>query len=142
MKIKQLGILLLVSALALTGCHSNEPTERPNWKAVPTDYYGSMSIILDAASLPADMDSQDITAAFIGEICRGVKSPYLEQDSVMRIYLSVKPSEQEAVAAGQSVVLRYYSTKQQRIYESNPIPYADEEMLGTMSQGYKPVWKQ
>jgi len=143
MKINHLSILILAGALALAGCSSKEPVdERPNWQAVPTDYYGGMSIILDQASLPADISSYDLVGAFIGDVCRGVKTPFVEQDGVTRIYLLISPSEAEATVPDQTVVLRYYSDRKQRIYYSEPIPYADEEMLGSMTKGYQPVWKK
>jgi len=148
MKTNYLWTLILISALALTGCKSkNEPTidtptiERPTWQAVATDYYGYMTVILDAASLPAKIDNQDLISAYIGDTCRGVAAPYLEQDSIVRIYLSVKPSEQEASNPDQQVELRYYSEKEKHIYTSQPVAYADEEMLGSMDEGYQPTWR-
>lgn len=129
---------MVVSTLVLATSCSNDDTvepkhftidECPQWKA-GTDYlpYTAQLIDIDCATLPAEVSEDDLLAAFIGDECRDVTTPYMDNEK-WYADLMVGIHESEESTAGLMVVLKYYSAKESHIYTSEAFPYVGDDIM-------------
>lgn len=123
--------------------HTIVKCEVPEWtcadEVIP---FGSMVVYMTNASLPAitKLANGDIVAAFVGEECRGVWTCSDYNGQATDIVLTVYEKETDANGAT-SFVVRYYSTLSKGYYESEPIRFASNQILGHVAQPYVPTWK-
>ena len=144
--------LALILALLMTACSKDdEKTQlsidaRPAWTEVTQGVVPQgMYIIMDADGLPTvdgvriSVHTDDLLAAFVEGECRGVSKPYAEIDGKTHFYLKVRSTEADTGSV--SVELRYYSALRQHIFTSQTFSFVANDNLGTLDEGYQPIWK-
>lgn len=142
---KSLLYIALAGALALAGCSKDEelgePQDtKPTWVADKSDAnINSMMVTVVDSGMPASVTKDDLLAAFVNGICRGVANPQIEEDGT-RFLLSVAPSVTDCLQNPLPVTLKYYSVNNKRVYTSQPFTFAPNGFLGTLNEGYRPTW--
>lgn len=139
-KLTILGILILL----LTGCSEDKigNDERPDWKAVNVNVTPqAMYLTIDNGGLPVKPGPNDLLGAFVDNECRSVESPYDEDDGKMRFYIKVQSTVSDENRTNVKVELRYYSESRRRIFVSQPIDFQCDGFLGSLEEGFVPVWK-
>lgn len=160
---------LVIGALALTGCggddsNNDKPdpvrpddydnlrdsvgvaTRPTDWQAVEIsqlDITAPDRIVVTSKEIPVEVNtSNDLMGAFVDGECRAVTSPVMEENGQVHFTLVVMPRIEET-AADISIELRYFSTKNKRIYIAEPFAFS----AGTMQHGsltgggYPAKWK-
>ena len=161
LQVRSYKLLLCAVLLLAAGCKKEEPNQpdqpvtpteqtetiagnvsNPGW-AVPEPYdlSSSMTVIAkvdlaltytEAELAGWSLNAGDMLAAFNGEQCLGVATP---QDGLF--YLYITPPENEG-----QVALKYYSAAVSNIFVTDPIPYVNDEKLGTVAEPYTPKWQK
>ena len=128
--------LLLVCALALTGCEQDPfktpgKVEDPQWKVtVDNNLSASMTAVVKVSF----SESQGTLAAFIGDACCGV-AEYLADENLYFLYIT-PPTEN-----GGDVLLRFYSPELKRIFDANAtVPFVNDTQLGTVATPFTPTF--
>lgn len=145
-----IGLTVLCTIL-FTGCKDKEQepqslvgtTAKPAW-AVPAEYdlTSSMTAVVRvdlSASFTAEQlaaagwkhTADDLLAAFSGETCLGVAT-YVGECNAYWLYITAPKS-------GGEVTLRYYSASLKQFFvSSKPVPYKNDDNLGSVSAPYTP----
>ena len=138
--------LLLLAA----GCkkQNNEPefiigtTEKPSWtNPVDYDMSSSMTAIVKVdmsatytaeqlSSAKYKQTTDDLMAAFSGDNCLGVAE---QVDGLFYLYITT-PED------GGNVTLKYYSSVLKNIFAAEPVPFKNDQQLGTVREPYSPIW--
>lgn len=115
--------------------------ERPQWKA-GTNYlpYTSQLIDIDCATLPAEVSAEDMLAAFIGDECRDVTKPYIDNEK-WYAGLTVGIHESEESTAELMVVLKYYSAKMRHIFTTEAFPFVGDDIVSITNKN-QIKWKE
>ena len=145
---RSFSLLLLAAALCFAACDDkNKPTPtpteqdlygnaaRPTWTVSEDyDYSSSMTAVIAVQKLngiivnDSVVNKDDLLAAFVGEECRGIAT----YDGGL-FYLFI-------AGPGESVTLRYYSTRYTNLFVTEPISFINDAQLGTTAEPYKPVF--
>lgn len=162
---------LMLGAMALTGCGSDDdpapaPTPTPDkpegydnlrdsvgLATRPTDWWGVDKSMLDISQpdrivvtskeIPVEVDKDnDLMGAFVNGECRTATGPVVEENGLVHFTLVVMPKVDESVSAI-NIELRYFSTRNKRIYTAEPFAFSAGTMQhGTLTGGgYQAKWK-
>lgn len=147
---------MMLSVVALASCNSDDDNKTWDYDT-PTLIkcntsawtcaegvipFGSMVIYMSDVSLPAGTTAApgDLIAAFVGNECRGVYTPAVNEEDNIDIVLTIFEKESD-VEGATKLTIRYYSTKAKGYYESVPITYSSYLTLGQIDSPYKPTWQ-
>ncbi len=115
--------------------------DKPSWVTVGNLSLSQMAVMVDQYGVPAAVQENDLLAAFVGEECRGVVSAFKDAENKWRFNLVVFATSSDTDLSKLQFTLRYYSTAQGGTYTSQPIPYQDNAILGSNTEGFVPTWK-
>ena len=162
MRTKILFITAISLLITLAGCKKDEKkdpvslsektetivgsTGKPTW-SVPDKYDMTVSmtavVAIDLSCVYTDdqltaaryaLTENDLVAAFSGEICLGVASPQrLETGYYFFMYICPP-------ADGETITIRYYSSRLKHIYTAEKVQYVNDGQLGTAGSPYMPVF--
>lgn len=154
-------IIILSMFIALTGCSSDDDTPNPpvvrkgftplasadswfvNAKSLQDQGYDPqvMVVIFSLENLPvdyADCSTDDVAAAFVGDQCRYAVSVQTLDGKKYGSVVMYRVDSDEGKPVSFSI--RYYSEKLKGYFTSNPITFATNETLGTLSAPAKLSW--
>ena len=148
---KKIGFIMTICGLLLlaAGCKKgaepdsiigNQP--KPEWTA-PADYdiTASMTAVVAVdlsksfseerlAAAGFSLSTDDLIGAFSGDECLGTAQL---KEGLFYLFISAPKS-------GGSVTLKYYSATLKNTFMAEPLPFKNDEQLGTVSAPYTPVW--
>ncbi|MCQ2293798.1 MAG: hypothetical protein MJZ54_07170 [Bacteroidaceae bacterium] len=150
-------LLLLLFALTLTGCNTDDPaiedpnvgditngiTKSPDWTYTPNaENYQTMTVILrlpDTLKAYADATDQLTALAADGKVCGYSEMEINDPDNMHSLYyLTIGAPACES----KEVSIAYYSAKAHRIYRfADKITFAPDEIIGTYTSPFVPTLK-
>ena len=139
---------MFAGLFALPACDSDEVNgEVPEVIERPADWVVTQSlnpttaqpVIVTSEGLPAEINKDDLLAAFIGGNCHAVSAPVTDDFGTYFALVVMTADDAEGI---QQVELRYYSAEEQHIYYSEPFIQSPGERLGSLTEGgYAPKWR-
>lgn len=142
-----ISVILSIVTATFMSCSDKDDTtvDISDWKVTcNSDPRTSMTI---TAQMPKDslikISSNDKMAVFIGNECRGVVSPNIDEDDENGLYfllVTIKQPEDELL--NQNLSLFYYSAVNDRIYKAKDtdLILEKDKIIGSIEEPYSTTW--
>lgn len=146
--------LAVVMLVMLSACSDKEneglktPKRPTDWVSMTAETHNlglsSMMITVQTTDLPDEWcNNEDMLAAFVDDECRVVVQSAITDQGMQWLMLNVPSLVSDEDKSDVLIELRYYSSKQEKVFKAKPLSYKADSWEGSVvSGGYEPEWIQ